>query len=241
VTSLLGSDLYGRPAADGGFSPVSRRMHRALCRFAARRSAACIVKAQRMADELGLPAHVIPNGVDLARFRPAAPGERETLRAGLGLDPGVRYALFAADPGRPRKRFALAEAAVRHAAGRLGAPVKLAAIHGRPYEEVVRAMQAFDLLLLTSSLEGSPNVVKEAMACDLRVVAVDVGDVPERLEGVAGCRVAPSDAPESIGDAIAEVLSSGEPCGGRAAIAPLSLEGVAERIRRIYEGAAARR
>jgi glycosyltransferase involved in cell wall biosynthesis len=237
VTSFLGSDLYGKPRADGGFSPWSGRLHLALCRFAAGRSAACIVKSERMRADLARDAHVIPNGVDLDFFRPAEGEERTRLRAELRFAPGTRYVLFAADPARPRKRFALAQAAVRQAAGRCDFPVELVAVHGRAHEDVARTMRAADLLLLTSSLEGSPNVVKEAMASGLRVVAVDVGDTRERLESVSGCRVTADDSPETIGDAVAAVLRSAEPAGGRAAVAGLRLEAVAERVSRVYASA----
>ena len=48
-------------------------------------------------------------------------------------------------------------------------------------------MNACDALLFVSMYEGSPNIVKEALACNLPIVSVAVGDVAERLEGVAGC------------------------------------------------------
>jgi len=234
VTSFLGSDLYGFPRRDGSFSPVHRAMHQALCRWVADRSAACIVKTDRMRDDLAREAHVVPNGVDLERFRPLGDEERHRLRAELGFAPGTRYVLFAADPDRPRKRWGLAREAVAFAAARLPFPVEVVAVHDRPHEDVARHLQAGDLLILTSSLEGSPNVVKEAMACDLRIVAVDVGDTRERLSGVGGCRVTGNDRPETIGAAVAELLSGDEAPGGRAAVAPLELGAVAGRVRDIY-------
>lgn len=147
---------------------------------------------------------------------------------------GTRYVLFGADPGRPRKRYALAQAAVAAAAPRVGFPLELLPLHGRPHEEIARTMRAGDALLLTSNLEGSPNVVKEAMASNLRIVSVDVGDTRERLEDVAGCRVTADDSPEALGAALAELLGeTGEPAG-REAVRELSLEAVAERVRGIY-------
>jgi glycosyltransferase involved in cell wall biosynthesis len=50
-------------------------------------------------------------------------------------------------------------------------------------------MNASDCLLHPSASEGSPNVVKEALACNLPVVATPVGDVPELLAGVENCYV----------------------------------------------------
>ena len=58
-------------------------------------------------------------------------------------------------------------------------------------------LSACDVLLLTSAHEGSPNVVKEALACDLPVVSVDVGDV-QRMRGVDGCVLCADDRPDTI-------------------------------------------
>lgn len=70
VTSFLGSDLYGFARRDGSFSPFQKWMHHALCRWCAHRSAAVIVKAERMKRDLARDAHVIPNGVDCDFFGP---------------------------------------------------------------------------------------------------------------------------------------------------------------------------
>ncbi len=93
------------------------------------------------------------------------------------------------------------------------------------------------MLLLTSTSEGSPNVVKEAMAAGMAVVSVDVGDTRERLAGVSGCRVTDADDPDTIAAAIADVLTSPEPREGRQAVAPLRIEAVAAKIIAIYEDA----
>lgn len=146
--------------------------------------------------------------------------------------------IFGADPARTRKRFGLAQAAVDDAAGRVPFPVQLVPVFNQSHELVARNLQAADALVLTSSLEGSPNIVKEAMAANLRVVSVDVGDTRERLQGVSGCRVTPDDQAATIGAALAGVLQSAEPVGSREAVLPLELGAVAERIRELYAVAA---
>jgi teichuronic acid biosynthesis glycosyltransferase TuaC len=241
VTSLLGSDLVGFPRADGSYSSLSRAIHGKLARFVVRRSGAGIVKSEQMKQVLGLDVHVVPNGVDCDRFQPLDPASRAVVRSELDLAEGTRYVLFAGNPAWPRKRFPLAQSGVAAAAGRLPFLVELVPVSGRSHEDVLRYMQACDMLLLTSSWEGSPNVVKEAMAANMAVVAVDVGDVRERLTGVAGCRVAAADDAESVADAIVDVLTSGEAVASRAAVAPLRSETIAARIVSIYGEALRRR
>jgi glycosyltransferase involved in cell wall biosynthesis len=241
VLSLLGSDILAFPWRNDGHGPFSRAINRTLARRAAARAAAVVVKAEWMRRALGVPAHVLPNGVDLLRFRPAAgPAERRALRAELRFPADAHIVVFGADPARPRKRFPLAEAAVREAERRLAAapgvparPLRLLAVHGRPHDEVARVFRAADLLLFTSDVEGSPNVVKEAMASGLAVVSVDVVDTAVRLAGVSGCRIA-RDNPEALSAAAAELLAGSEPRGGRVAVAELSLQRVAEKVLALY-------
>lgn len=241
VTSLLGSDLVGFADSNGRYSRFSRGSHRALSRFVAARSTACIVKSQQMRDALGMDVHVVPNGVDLARFHPLAPEQRAEVRAALGLSADTLYILFAGDPRRPLKRYPLAQASVAAAAMRVPFPLVLVPLTGRSHADVIRYMQACDMLLLTSTSEGSPNVVKEAMAAGMIVVSVDVGDTRERLAGVSGCRVIDSDDPASIAAAIADVLMSDEPREGRQAVAPLRIEAIAAQVVAIYQNASRRR
>src|SRR5258708_15921936 len=71
-------------------------------------------------------------------------------------------------------------------------------------------MNACDALVFTSRQEGSPNVVKEALACNLPVVSVAIGDVPERLRDLAGCEVCADAEPDTIAAALVRVLRRGE-------------------------------
>jgi teichuronic acid biosynthesis glycosyltransferase TuaC len=110
------------------------------------------------------------------------------------------------------------------------------AFHGRPQEEVAVAMSAADVLLLPSFQEGSPNVVKEALAAGLPVVAAPVGDCPERLAGVTpGAVVARQ--PEAFVAAVEDVLASGVRSNGREKVADLEISAVARRILAVYERA----
>src|ERR1019366_3672069 len=117
-----------------------------------------------------------------------------------------RIALFMGDPEDPRKNVTLAKEAIGDLAGR-GLNVKLHLAWGAKPHDVPELMAAADALVLPSLSEGSPNVVKEAMACALPVVATPVGDVRERLSGVDGCFIVDPTS-VSFADGLQAALSS---------------------------------
>ena len=233
VVSFCGDDLLGRPDAQGRITPRSKWLV-SVSRLAARRADAVIVKTQEMRRKLPDVAQVevIPNGVDLARF---APIPRDAARAQLGWPLEGMVLLFAAPPDEPRKNWPLAQAVdARLRAG--GRDTRLVAFHGRPQDELALAMSAADVLLLPSFHEGSPNVVKEALAAGLPVVAAPVGDCAERLAGVTPGAVVARE-PEAFAAAVEAVLASGARSNGREKVAPLELSAVARRILAVYERA----
>src|SRR5438105_3615696 len=118
-------------------------------------------------------------GVDVERFRLIPKAEARRV---LGLAPNRRLVLFVGSPTSTRKRYALAQQAV--AIVTQSVPAELVLGWGLPHDEVPYFMNACDALVFTSRQEGSPNVVKEALACNLPVVSVVVGGVRERLRGI---------------------------------------------------------
>jgi teichuronic acid biosynthesis glycosyltransferase TuaC len=176
------------------------------------------------------PCIVVPTGVDLAAFVPL---ERKSARLRLGFGAQERVVLFNAGKNPAVKDPALAQAAVEDARRRLG-EIRLVVLEGNVApEQVPLYMNAADCLLVTSRTEGSPTVVQEAMACNLPVVSVDVGDVRERLEGVRQCAVVTRD-PAALGLALATVLREPRRSDGRTHAEGLSLEAIAARLTDFY-------
>jgi glycosyltransferase involved in cell wall biosynthesis len=115
--------------------------------------------------------------------------------------------------------------------------LELLVVENEPPDKMPLYMNAADVLLLTSSREGSPNVVKEALACNLPVVAVDVGDVRERLGQVDGCIVTADDHPQTIAAALQKVIQLGERVAGRDAVRHLDIRTTTRQIINVYHQA----
>jgi len=201
-----------------------------LCRWITPRVDAVIVTSRGVKRALGdEDAVVIPCGVDMARFAPMPQAE---ARARLGLPSDAKLVLFAGEP-RPEKRLEMIQAAV----GLLAAEdsrVQLVVASNRPHEEMPLYMNACDALALASDFEGSPMVIKEAMACNLPIVSVDVGDVAEIMGGTEGCYLCER-TPEDMAAKLRLALARGGRTDGRRRVAHLSLEATARQILAVYE------
>ena len=116
-------------------------------------------------------------------------------------------------------------------------PIELIELKGFNRDQVNSLMYNCDTLLMTSKTEGSPQVIKEAMACGCPIVSVDVGDVAERVEGVDGCYVVSSREPAAIAEALQQALAFSGKTNGRQRILEMGLsnEQVAERLMAIYK------
>ena len=116
-------------------------------------------------------------------------------------------------------------------------PIELIELKGYNRDQVNALMYNCDTLLMTSKTEGSPQVIKEAMACGCPIVSVDVGDVGERVSGVEGCYVVPSREPKDIAQALLKAIAFEGKTNGREKIIEMGLsnEQVAERLMEIYE------
>jgi teichuronic acid biosynthesis glycosyltransferase TuaC len=230
VITFHGTDLLGEVLPDG------RRTLRGkllvwLGRTAAQFADAVLIVSNEMQKNLPalMPLHILPTGVDLDSLPSLT---REEARRQLGLPLDERLALFVGSPHDPLKRYVRAQQAVEVLNQRL--PTRLILGWNRPHCEILTLMHACDVLVVTSLSEGSPTIVKEALACNLPVVSVVVGDVVERLEGIEGCEILPGDKPETIAAAIERSLRRGGRIRGREAVAQLDEKVLAGKLIGIY-------
>jgi teichuronic acid biosynthesis glycosyltransferase TuaC len=181
VASYLGSDLLA-PREGGWRLRLKCRVRSAVLRRHAVLMAATTTKSHEMESVLPRRARVrnkvIRDGIDLSAFVPV---DREAARMHLHWSRDARIVLFAGRAEGAEKRLWLAREAVEIA--RRDLPnLELAVVSDASPDEMPFCYSAADCLLHTSSSEGSPNVIKEALACNLPIVATPAGDIEQLLE-----------------------------------------------------------
>ena len=143
---------------------------------------------------------IIPCGINLNLFYPFDKG---IARNRLGLSGEEKLILFGAAYDNPIKNFALAEEALNA----VDIKYEIIELKKRTREEVWLLLNACDVLLLTSKSEGSPQVIKEAMACNCPIVSTDVGTVREIIGETQNCFITDFN-PASIAEKLKVILSS---------------------------------
>lgn len=199
VVSLMGSDLK------------ATRWNAKMIRFFSRvfHWKDIIVKSRDMANDLQIPGvHIVPNGVDAELF---VPMDNMQCRQKLGWKENKKHVLFPANPARAEKDYPLA----LNVFSLVGDEVQLHVFENVEHSNTVYYYNAADAVLLTSKWEGSPNVIKEALACGCPIVSVDVGDVRERIQGVEGCYVAATREPKDIAELLNNAMSFEGKTNGR--------------------------
>ena len=152
------------------------------------------------------------------------------------LKKDVKHVLFAGAFDNAVKDSALAQVTINQLRSE-GIQVELIELKGYNRDQVTALMYNCHALLMTSKTEGSPQVVKEAMACGCPIVSIDVGDVAERIEGVEGCYVVPTRDPKDIAQALRKAIDFEGRTNGREKIIEMGLTNkqVAERLMAIYK------
>jgi len=222
ITSLMGSDIK-----QSGFL-------RALIIIAVRYLwHKTIVKSLDMKECLGVNnVSVLPNGVNTSVFFPM---DKLQCRAELKWSSFSKYVLFVAlsDSNRFEKNLPLAVEAIKNINDH---EIKLQIVSNIAQSDMPIYLNASDLLLLTSRWEGSPNIVKEAMACNVPVVATEVGDIKWLFGNIQGCFLAEPNS-KDLSAKIIQACDFNNRTMGRARICELQLdsESVAVRLMSLYE------
>jgi len=218
IFALPGAALAGVPLRIGsrrglGGPPAVRRLQTVACRAAHRMVANSRAAAEQLIDQGIAEAQIdiIPNGIDLSMFpeRPTAARPRKITTVAC-LRPGKRIDVLIAAVPRILGRYPDVEFQIvgdGPCREQLVAQAIAAGVHPQVRfmghrDDVPAILSASDLFVLSSESEASPNVVIEAMAASLPVVASRVGGIPELVaDGVTGHLVAPGDS-----DALAATL-----------------------------------
>lgn len=177
-------------------SDINHPKVRCFSKIAIRLSAWNIFVSQKNIQLSGVEKRfsLIPCGVDTTVFKPM---DKAVCRQKFGFEPSEKLILFAGAFDNKVKNPELAIAAVAKIPD-----ARLLELKGYNRTQVAELMNAVDVCLMTSHTEGSPQFVKEAMACNCPVVSVNVGDVEDLLQGVENCRIVDRNVDEIVKEII---------------------------------------
>lgn len=177
-----------------------------------------------------------PNGVNTDLFKPM---KRDVCKTKLSLSKNKEYLLFVSSNFiREQKRYDRFQNVLKI----LREKYQLNNLEELKLINTERSLipyyfNAASLHLLTSDFEGSPNSLKEAMACNIPVVSTDVGNVKEMLSGVEGSYVASTNNAEELAELVYKALNNKSNINSREVLIQkkLDIESVAKNIITIYK------
>ena len=218
IVSLMGSDVK------------SRSLSKFLVRFFKLFFwEVTIVKSADMQRTLNVNnVEIIPNGVNIKKFYPICQSEAIKF---LCWNTNTKHILFPSNPSRLEKNYKLLNKSIQL----IKYNIEIHFLKDIAHEEVNYYYNAADIIALPSLREGSPNAIKEAMACNRPIVSTNVGDVNYLLENVQGTFIS-SYAPEDFAIKIEKALQFMK-SNGRERIKEIKLlsEDIALRLIEIYK------
>ena len=202
---------------------------RPFSKLAARLSKYNIYVSQKLASKAGAKKKfmVQPCGINLKVFYPV---EKILAREKLNLKPRQTYVLFSSSFTNRIKNVALAKEAVE----KTEKNIQLIELKGYSREEVSLLLNACDVALLTSFMEGSPQFIKEAMACNCPIVSTNVGSVEEIIDGTEGCYLTGFEA-DDVSKKLKQAIAFSKRINGHQKIIHLDNDIIAERTILIYK------
>lgn len=211
-------------------SDINEKKLLPLSKMAMRLSAWNIFVSQKTID-IAKPRKkysLLPCGIDFSELQLT---EKSEARRRMKLDDNKRYILFAGAFDNEVKNALLAQKVVEEIQD-----VDLLELNGYSRDEVTLLMCASDAFLMTSVTEGSPQVIKEALACGCPIVSVDVGDVKERIDGVEGCFIAETRESMELASLLQKAFGFGGKTEGREKMIVDGMDNrlVAQKLMEIY-------
>lgn len=218
VCSLMGSDIY-----------IENFFFKRLTKFFSKYIwDLTIVKSSRMNKEV-LKSFIVPNGVDYEKYKPI---EKTAAFQFTNFNPNKFNIIFVAyDIHSVIKNFKLAKEAVFSLNN---SSLELIPVSNVNHEDLIYYYNSADLLLLTSLSEGSPNVIKEAMACNCPIVATDVGDVSEVIDETDSCYLSSFEVVD-LANKISNVIEFNSRTNGREKIQHLNSKSISKKLIYLYE------
>ncbi|MEO7310312.1 MAG: glycosyltransferase family 4 protein [Chitinophagaceae bacterium] len=228
IISLLGSDLYGQYKQNGSRTLMGRMLS-FFSQLTIVFASGVIVMSGKMKERLWVSSRkkaiAICEGISLAKFFPIPVADARKHLAWEMEKPVILF--FSSDAYV--KNMPLAKKAFEALKEELPS-AQLFMVQGIPHAELVWYYNAANLLLMTSYHEGSNNSIKEALACNLPVVSVNVGDAAERLHNVTPSAVVDSFEPRDLAHEMLKVLRKNMRSNGLDKVNEVELPNIAVKI-----------
>lgn len=223
VVTFHGSDI--QPKGGNGWLTIH------LSQYVAKKADVCLTLNDYMdaiVKHYNRNTFVVPCSVDMNLFKPM-----NCRKQGNGIK-----IIFPCNRSMWVKDYPLFESVIKMLRTQYGIACESLTMENLSRQQVAELMNTANLLLMTSHAEGSPQAVKEALACNLPVVSTPVGDVNELLKGVKDCYVAKTRQTEELATLVVQSLQRNG-CGmtGRERLKQLHLDpqSVGDKIYNIYE------
>ncbi len=156
----------------------------------------------KIVSKLNIPYEILPCGIDTEFFINKAIDKKSTQSKTI---------LFPGDASRPVKNYPLFEEVIKILNKTASFKIKTICIHNLTRTEVRDLLNSADCLVMTSLSEGSPQIIKEALSCNLPVISVPVGDVETVIAGIPSCYTSNGFDPVELAELTIKVLEANEP------------------------------
>jgi len=220
INTFGGSDLLGS-SNNSIYWNTRNFITKIFSLYTAKKVDHVIVKSESLfnilRDKIKTPISILPNGVDLKLFKVI--NNKQKLRKKLNFKTDEFIVLFNSRREnsilQSVKNFDLAKKTIKSLKLKTKKKIILKIISNKGQSQINELFNAADCLLLTSFHEGSPNIIKEAMAANFPIVSVDVGDVNERLKTCFNCYISNRYCDDELSNLLLKVLRLNQRTNGR--------------------------